>query len=50
MDVSHGVPEAIVPESVVPLKPSLLAELKSNNYMLNAMLMMEAQVHVMDWV
>jgi len=27
----------------VPLKPALLAELKSNNYLLNALLMMEAQ-------
>ena len=32
-----------VPESVVPLKPPHLAELKSNNYMLNALTMMAAQ-------
>eukprot|EP00966_Prymnesium_polylepis_P145917 3370850-Prymnesium_polylepis.1 len=30
---THGVREATVPEAVVPLKPDLLAELKSNNYM-----------------
>jgi len=40
---THGVREATVPEAVVPLKPDLLAELKSNNYMLNAMTAMEAQ-------
>lgn len=38
-----GIPEASVPESLVPLKPPLLAELKSNNYMLNALTMMAAQ-------
>ena len=32
-----------MPESVVPLKPPLLAELKSNNYMLNALTMMAAR-------
>ena len=38
-----GISEAWVPEDVVPLKPRYLAELKSNNYMLNAMTAMEAQ-------
>ena len=39
----HGVAEATVPEAAVPLKPDLLAELKSNNYMLNALTMMSAK-------
>ena len=40
---SNGMPEATVPESVVPFKPPVLAELKSNNYMLNALTMLAAQ-------
>ena len=39
----EGVAEASVPESVVPLKPTMLAEVKSNNYMLNALTMMAAK-------
>tara|TARA_B110001452_G_C15229534_1_gene425985 strand:+ start:128 stop:1246 length:1119 start_codon:yes stop_codon:yes gene_type:complete len=38
-----GIAEATVPESIVPLKPPYLAELKSNNYMLNALTMMAAR-------
>jgi len=38
-----GIREATVPESEVPLKPKLLAELKSTNYMLNALTAMAAQ-------
>ena len=40
---SDGISEASVPSSVVPLKPKHLAELKSNNYMLNALTMMAAK-------
>ncbi len=40
---TDGVPEATVCCDVVPFKPKLLAELKSNNYMLNALLMMAAK-------
>jgi len=39
----EGIPEASVPQALVPMKPPLLAELKSNNYMLNALTMMAAQ-------
>ena len=39
---THGISEATVPEQLVPFKPVLLAELKSNNYMLNAMTAMAA--------
>jgi len=38
-----GISEATVPESVVPLKPAALAELKSNNYLLNALCMLAAK-------
>ena len=38
-----GIPEVTVPDTVVPLKPPHLAELKSNNYMLNALLCMAAK-------
>ena len=40
---TDGLPEVTVPESLVPLKPRHLAELKSNNYMLNAMTAMAAK-------
>lgn len=38
-----GIAEATVPSSVVPLKPPLLAEMKSNNYLLNVLTAMAAQ-------
>jgi len=38
-----GVREATVPSSLVPLKPPHLAELKSNNYLLNALTMLAAK-------
>jgi len=38
-----GTAEALVPSSEVPMKPTLLATLKSNNYLLNCMLAMAAQ-------
>ena len=41
---AEGISEVSIPQAVVPLKPPLLAELKSNNYMLNALTMMAAQV------
>ena len=37
-----GIPEVVISPEVVPTKPKLLAELKSNNYLLNAMTMMAA--------
>lgn len=40
---TEGIPEASVPSSLVPLKPPHLAELKSNNYMLNALTMLAAK-------
>lgn len=42
-DPSAGVAEAWVPEDAVPLKPRKLAELKSTNYMLNALTAMAAR-------
>ena len=42
-DGDEGFAEVTVPASVVPHKPSLLAELKSNNYLLNALTAMAAQ-------
>ncbi|CAM9192047.1 unnamed protein product [Chrysoparadoxa australica] len=39
----HGVKEWVVEPSVVPLKPPLLATVKSTNYMLNALVSMTAQ-------
>lgn len=38
-----GISEVSLTEDIVPLKPPLLAELKSNNYMLNALTMMAAR-------
>ena len=43
LDSSAGIAEASVSCDVVPLKPPHLAELKSNNYMLNALTMMAAE-------
>ncbi|CAJ1431071.1 unnamed protein product [Effrenium voratum] len=40
---AKGIGEALVPETEVPMKPALLATLKSNNYLLNCMLAMAAQ-------
>jgi len=40
---TNGIAEASVPSSLVPLKPAYLAELKSNNYMLNALTMLAAK-------
>ena len=40
---TDGIAEASVPSSLVPLKPPYLAELKSNNYMLNALTMLAAK-------
>jgi len=37
-----SIAEVTIPESVVPLKPPHLAQLKSNNYLLNALTMMAA--------
>lgn len=37
-DISGGVPEVTVAESRVAMKPPMLAEIKSNNYLLNALL------------
>ena len=37
-----SIPEVTIPESVVPFKPPHLAQLKSNNYLLNALTMMAA--------
>jgi branched-subunit amino acid aminotransferase/4-amino-4-deoxychorismate lyase len=42
-DGTEGFAEVTVPASVVPHKPALLAELKSNNYLLNALTAMAAQ-------
>ena len=39
----EGIAEATVPSTVVPLKPPLLAEMKSNNYLLNVLTAMAAQ-------
>jgi len=44
MDVPT-ISEATVRLSAVPMKPPLLARIKSNNYMLNCILAMEAQAH-----
>ena len=44
---SRGISEATVPEELVPMKPPLLAELKSNNYMLNALLMMKVERRIL---
>jgi len=41
--LSEGIAEVSVPCSEVPLKPRYLAELKSNNYMLNALTAMAAR-------
>ena len=41
-----GLSEATVPESEVPFKPPLLAEIKSNNYLLNSITAMAAQVRI----
>ncbi|CAJ1368899.1 unnamed protein product [Effrenium voratum] len=40
---AKGIGEALVPETEVPMKPALLATLKSNNYLLNCMLAIAAQ-------
>jgi len=41
----EGVAEVVVPTSSVPLKPQMLATAKTTNYLLNAMLSMEAEDH-----
>ena len=35
--------EVTLPESVVPLKPKFLAEIKTNNYLMNAVMMLTAR-------
>lgn len=40
---AHGIREVTVPASAVPPKPACLAEIKSNNYLLNALTMMSAR-------
>eukprot|EP00928_Gymnodinium_smaydae_P080184 TRINITY_DN63933_c0_g1_i1.p1 TRINITY_DN63933_c0_g1~~TRINITY_DN63933_c0_g1_i1.p1 ORF type:complete len:387 (+),score=54.43 TRINITY_DN63933_c0_g1_i1:59-1162(+) len=39
----QGIDEVTVPVSALPMKPPLLARVKSNNYMLNALVAMKAQ-------
>ena len=43
LEASDGIAEVSISSDVVPLKPKHLAELKSNNYMLNALTMMAAK-------
>lgn len=41
--MEHGIHEASIPVSEVPHKPAMLAEMKSTNYMMNALMAMAAQ-------
>lgn len=41
--VPEGVAEVVVPTSQVPIKPTLLATAKTTNYLVNALLAMEAE-------
>mmetsp|Transcript_65384 Transcript_65384/g.147508 ORF Transcript_65384/g.147508 Transcript_65384/m.147508 type:complete len:96 (+) Transcript_65384:187-474(+) len=40
---AKGVTEALVPAALVPHKPKLLANAKTNNYLLNALMAMAAE-------
>ena len=40
---SVGIADVTVPTSEVPMKPPFLAQVKCNNYLLNALVMMAAQ-------